>query len=245
MGKLPLQGRAEAVAVAQCQWVGISLLTLHDYNGEVSMKIKASGPTRYALSFTSGALLMKEAVIIAPVYLRERDWLQVRELVEANNLLQTRTMASSNRLAREVVQRLAVLSDDEIEVIVDATATERGHLLWAAACRRYGIIGEFAEDVLRERFLLMVGTLDYDDFDSFIRGKALWHEEVAGLKHSTLRKLRTNLFRMLVEAGLLAEDGRILHATLSERVALALDARVPSDVRYFPAGNRSVATRAG
>lgn len=30
--------------------------------------------SRYALSFTSGALLMREALIAAPLYLREHDW---------------------------------------------------------------------------------------------------------------------------------------------------------------------------
>ena len=73
------------------------------------------------------------------------------------------------------MQRLAVLTDDEIELLIDATATERAHLLWAAACRRYDLIGEFAEEVVRERFLLLTPTLSYEDFDSFVRGKALWH----------------------------------------------------------------------
>ena len=117
------------------------------------------------------------------------------------------------------MQRLAVLTDDEIELLIDATTTERGHLLWAAACRRYDLIGEFAEEVLRERFLLLTPTLDHDDFDSFVRGKALWHEELAELKESTLRKLRANVFRMLREAGLLSDDGHILQAVLSHRVA--------------------------
>ncbi len=84
---------------------------------------------RYALSFTSGALLMREAVIAAPLYLRERDWSRVRALIAGDNLLQARTAASGSRLAREVAQRLAVLTDDEIELLLEATATERGHLL--------------------------------------------------------------------------------------------------------------------
>ena len=119
---------------------------------------------------------------------------------------------------------------------MDSTTSERGHLLWAAACRRYDLIGEFAEEVLRERFLLLTPKLDYDDFNSFVRSKALWHEEVADLKDSTLRKLRSNVFRMLVEAGLLSEDGRILQAVLSTRVSDALSARTPSDIRFFPTG---------
>ena len=177
---------------------------------------------------------MREAVIAAPLYLRERDWSKVRALIADDNLLQTRTAASGSRLAREVVQRLAVLTDDEIELLMEATATERGHLLWAAACRRYDLIGEFAEEVVRERFLLLTSTLGYEDFDSFVRGKALWHSELAELKESTLRKLRANVFRMLNEAGLLSDDGHLLQAVLSQRVASALAARSPSDLRFYP-----------
>jgi hypothetical protein len=192
--------------------------------------------SRYALSFTSGALLTREAVVAAHIYLRVHDWAKVRELIEEDNLLQTRTRSSGFRLAREAAQRLSVLTEDEIELLIDATPSERGHLMWTAACRRYDLIGEFAEEVLRERFLIFVPTLGYDDFDSFIRGKALWHEEVADLKDSTLRKLRSTVFRMLVEAGLLSDDGRIVQAVLSTRVADALSARTPSDVRFFPTG---------
>ena len=192
--------------------------------------------SRYALSFTSGALLMREALIAAPIYLREHDWAKVRQLIEEDNLLQSRTVATGQRLAREVAQRLAVLAEDELGLLVDSTTSERGHLLWAAACRRYDLIGEFAEEVLRERFLLLTPTLEHDDFNSFVRSKALWHQEVAELKDSTLSKLRSNIFRMLMEAGLLTEDGRILHAVLSTRVSGALSARTPSDVRFFPMG---------
>ena len=179
---------------------------------------------------------MREAVIAAPLYLREHDWARVRELIEEDNLLQSRTRSSGFRLAREVAQRLAVLDDDEIELLLDATTSERGYLMWAAACRRYALIGDFAEEVLRERFLILASTLDYEDFDGFIRGKALWHEEVADLKDSTLRKLRSTVFRMLVEAGLLSDDGHILQAVLSTRVADSLSARTPTDIRFFPIG---------
>lgn len=196
----------------------------------------SDSPTRYALSFTSGALLMREALVAAPIYLREHDWAKVRALIEEDNLLQSRTRSSGFRLAREVAQRLAVLTDDEIGLLIDATTSERGHLMWVAACRRYDLIGEFAEEVLRERFLILASTLGYGDFDSFVRGKAIWHEEVAGLKDSTLQKLRSTAFRMLVEAGLLSREGHILQAALSTRVAEALSARTPSDIRFFPIG---------
>lgn len=192
---------------------------------------------RYALSFTSGALLMREALIVAPLYLRERSWGTVRAAIEEDNLLQSRTVASGHRLAREVAERLAVLTVDEIEMLVAATATERGHLLWAAACRRYVFIGEFAEEVVREKFLLLTRSLSYDDFDYFVRGKALWHEELSALRRSTLHKLRSTAFRMLSEAGLLSDEGHLLPAMPSQRVISVLSQRTPSDLRFFPAAD--------
>ncbi len=188
---------------------------------------------RYALSFTSGALLTREAVIAAPLFLEVRDWNAVRNRLRAENLLQARTASSGFRLAREVAQRLAVLTDAELHLLQDASPSERGHLMWIAACRRYAFIGDFAEEVVRERFLLLTPTLGYDDFDSFVRGKALWHPELAEVKDSTLQKLRSTVFRMLTEAGLLVGD-EIVHAPLSERVRDALDAQVQSDVRFLP-----------
>lgn len=198
------------------------------------MKAVMAQAVPYALSFTSGSLLMAESNVVVPVYLRERDWTRVRALVEEANLLQSRTMASSHRRAREIAQRLAVMTDDELEVMAVASSGERAHLLWAAACRRYLLIGEFAEEVLRERFLTLSETVTHDDFDAFLLAKAIWHDEIAELKESTTRKLRANVFRMLVEAGLLGDDGRIIPALLSERVAMLMDARTPSDLRFFP-----------
>lgn len=189
---------------------------------------------RYALSFTSGALLTREAIVAVALYRKTRDWTVVRQVISEDNLLQSRTMSAGFRLAREAAQRLSVLTDHELDLLADASATERGHLMWAAACRRYTFIGEFAEEVLRERFLLLTPTLSYDEFDVFLRGRALWHPELDEVRESTLKKLRAVIFRMLVEAGLLTERGEIVPAVISGRLVDAFDSQEPSDLRYFP-----------
>lgn len=190
--------------------------------------------SRYALSFSSGSLLMRESVVAVPIYLCERDWGAVRDRLQRENLLQARTFTSAQRRSRETVQRLEVLTDSELELLVDATSTERGHLLWTAACRRYALIGEFAEEVLRDKFLLLATSVTHDDFDAFVREKALWHEELSDLRESTLIKLRATLFRMLVEAGLISDTWAISQVLLSDRVVELLERRTPSDVRFFP-----------
>lgn len=189
---------------------------------------------RYALSFTSGGLLSREAAVLASVYLSERDWVRVRHSSIEQNLLQARTTSSSERVTRETIQRLSVFGDNELHLLMASSHTERSHLMWVAACRRYELIGDFAEEVLRERFLLLTPTLDHEDFDRFITGKSLWHPELDELKTSTRVKLRQTVFRMLHEAGLLSQDGEIIPAVVSERIRDALTAREPSDIRFLP-----------
>lgn len=192
------------------------------------------GKLRYALSFTSGALLASEAAVIAPVYLRGHDWRSTRTQVKDGKLLQTRVASSTTRVLGGLIPRLQLLTDAELQIVADGTSTERGHLMWAAACRRYDLIGEFAEEVLRERFLTLAGTVSYEDYDSFYRAKAMWHDELDEVTDLSYKKLRQVLFKMMVEAGLLDTQGRIEPAVLSARVAGCLNERMPSDIRYFP-----------
>lgn len=194
----------------------------------------ADSPERYALSFTSGGLLLREATVLASLYLAEGDWGDVRKVAVERNVLQARTSSSSVRVVRETVQRLSVLTDAEIKLLADAGPSERQILMWAAACRRYRLIAEFAEEVVRERFLLMTPSLSTDDFDRFLVGKSLWHPELDELKSSTSMKLRQNMFRMLQDTGLLTERGSIVPAVMSERVIETLNRRTPSDIRFFP-----------
>lgn len=198
------------------------------------MSSSSAASSRYALSFTTGGLLERQAAVLAPMYVEHRDWEKVRDVAVEQNALQGRTRSTRVRLVRETVKRMSTLADREVEIVADVTATERGHLMWAAACRRYALVGEFAEEVLRERFLTLAGTVSYADYDSFYRTKAIWHDELDAVSDATYKKLRQVLFKMMVEAELLTAQGAIEPALLSTRVAECLGEHTPSDVRFFP-----------
>ena len=188
----------------------------------------------YELSFTTGGLLDREAAVLAPVFIEHGDWEKVRDVAVNENLLQARTRSTGVRRARETIKRLSALSDREIANLAELSASERGQLMWAAACRRYDLIGEFAEEVLRDRFLALAGTISHEDYDSFYRAKALWHDELGAVTTLTYKKLRQVLFRMMFEAGLLTADGAIEPVLISARAAELLTQRNPSDMRFFP-----------
>lgn len=198
------------------------------------MSSNSTGTPRYALSFTTGGLLEREAAVLVPVYLEHRDWTKVRDVAVEENLLQSRTHSTRVRRVRETIKRMSALSGREIEILADITASERGNLMWAAACRRYDLIGEFAEEVLRERFLTLSGTVSYEDYNSFYNAKAMWHDELGAVTDLSYKKLRQVLFKMMVEAGLLTTEGAIEPALLSARIVDCLTQRTPSDLRFFP-----------
>lgn len=188
---------------------------------------------RYKLSFSVGRLYLEFAPLAARLFSEHRDWSAVRSEIDSSNLLQARTVSSARRNSHELVQRLQNLTDSETELLIDGTADERAHLMWAATCRRYELIAEFAEEVLRERYLLMAPDLQPEHFDAFLRGKALWHPELENLAQSTLLKLRSTLFLMMREAEFITANGTIVPAVISNRVRGELAKKTPSDVRLF------------
>lgn len=193
-----------------------------------------SDETRYKLSFTTGGLLASECRVLAAEYLRLGDWREARASVRANNLIQKRTASAVARISREAMDRASMLTDAELEIVVGGNAPERQQLVWLAICLQYPFVADFAEEEVRERYLSMSNELGPGALDTFFVKKSFWHGELEDLKPSTKNKLRQNLFRMLREALIVSETGRILPQVIGERVADALRKRGPGSFLVFP-----------
>lgn len=191
-------------------------------------------PEPYRLSFTTGGLFIQEAPVVAARYLGLRDWKHARAQVRSENLLQLRTAAAATRISKELTARLELLDTAELECLVEGSVRERGYLLWAAACRRYPLIREFAVDVLLQHYLSLRHQLTLKDYDAFYSSKAAWHDELDEIALSTQSKLRQNLFRMLREADLLSDQSLIQPALLTPRVAQLLARPGKAALQIFP-----------
>lgn len=178
--------------------------------------------SKYRMSFTVGGLLYQEAVSAANLYTKSKDWTNVREEILKTNLFQARTINSLERICREVLSRLKLLSPEQLKIIQDGSRQEQLQMLWIAVCKRYSFIRDFAIEVIREKFLLMDYALTEEDYTIFFDTKAEWHEELEKLKSSTKKKLKQVLFRILREAEITSEVNIILPSILTKRVARAL-----------------------
>lgn len=183
---------------------------------------------------------MQEAPLVAKHYLATRDWIQTRTEMRSQNLLQVRTASAALRLSKELVTRLECLELPELEDLLEANLRDRGYLLWAAACRRYTFIHDFAVEVLREHHLLLRREISFGDYDAYCNAKALWHTELDEIAPSTHHKLRQNLFRMLREANLISSQQHIQPAMLSSRLAQLLARRGREELLIFPVTDNEI-----
>lgn len=214
---------------------------------------------RYRLSFTVGGLLAEQGRTVAGLMVgdtavaaavdtlpsadRDDDAFAPAELLEsvrrcavAENVLQIRTHAAGVRIVNEVIKRLSALTMGELRCIADADMLQpdRRALMWVAMCRYYALVGEFAQEVLREHFLIGTTTITYGDYEHFMLGKAMWHPEIDDLSTSTSAKLRSNVFKAMAEAGLVNRtDDTIIPSLLSREVAGILMRR-PESFGFFP-----------
>jgi len=189
---------------------------------------------RYSMSFTTGGLFYSESVKLAELFLELNDWNAIRNKVLSENLLQARTQNTSKRFCREIISRLKMLSVQELELLINGTSQEQAYLLWLAICRRYTFIGDFAVEIIRERFISLKADLSNEDFEAFIHKKSEWHSEIDAIQPSTRSKLRQVLFKMLREAELLTVNNTINAALLSPRLVQVIAHHKRQDLSFFP-----------
>lgn len=191
-------------------------------------------PKKYKLSFTAASLSVMNSIQITEIYLKYKDWALTKQAVKEGNVLQSRTNSRAIRVMRELIQRLEMLTDDQLELIASGSPTEQKYLLWFAACKTYKLIEEFAVEVLHEKFLGRNLILTDMDYDAFFNRKADWNEGLNQITNSTQKKIRQVLLLMAKEAELLSDDNQILRAMLSNRLIEALRPEAPTSFQVFP-----------
>ncbi len=186
------------------------------------------------MAFTTGGLFHRESVALAMLFLELNDWNTVREKVLSENLLQSRTLSTSQRVFREIISRLKTLERSELDLLISGSPQEQKYLLWLAVCRHYRFIADFAEEVIRERYIGLKHDLDYEEFDFFFNKKSEWHPELEEIQPTTRNKLRQVLFKILREAELLTVRNTINASMLSQRLLASLPHQRRRDVFVFP-----------
>tara|TARA_R110000787_G_scaffold136062_6_gene248463 strand:- start:6242 stop:6826 length:585 start_codon:yes stop_codon:yes gene_type:complete len=187
------------------------------------------------MSFTTGGLFLNESVKVAQLHRDGEPWRDTAKRALDRGTTALPKSVSNSRSLREITNRLRTLTEQERRFLCEhADRTDQQALLWLATCRAYRFVGEFAEDVIRDRYLAYQMDLPLSAFDIAFDNKAEWDEGIANLSASTRRKLRQILFRIMREAGILSQDHRIQASILSTRLKQMINDNNSNELAYFP-----------
>lgn len=188
----------------------------------------------YLMSFGTGGLYINESAAIATLHMPELSWEETAVRAREAGAFPVRKESSAKRTIREIAHRLRCLDEEELRLLIDGVRDDQQALLWLAACRAYRFIGEFAEEVVADRFKAFRTDLSYDDFDAFFARKSESVQKLAEISEGTRAKLRAVLFRLMREAGILSPDDRIIGSMLSIRLKELIERKGEEELRFFP-----------
>lgn len=189
----------------------------------------------YRLSFTALSLALHDSIKVAEVFISCNDWTTAREILTENNVLQSRTIARNKRVISELIQRLSLLTMEQLTVLVEGSLEEQKLMLWYAVCKTYTFIRDFAIEVLHQKFLAMDKQIARNDVNAFFLRKLDLHIELEEITESTKVKLLSRVFRMLQEADLVNPNGLIVRVIPSRRLAIALSPDADFAFKIYPA----------
>lgn len=189
---------------------------------------------QYKIGFARPALL-RETVLVAQEYQQHGNWDLVKASIRENNLLQTRTVRSSDIMYSEIQKRLSLLNEHQVEVISEDYSQDVRQLVWIAICKQYPFIGDFSIEVLLPAYINGRSQVDYDDYGYFFNSKADWHPELEKVSDKTRSNARQTLFQIMRQCELLTESNQLIPQIISSAVQ---NCTPDSELEYIPGAIR-------
>jgi hypothetical protein len=190
--------------------------------------------SEYSLSFTTGAALIRESVMIADIYVQLRHWPDVRSKVLTENSLQSRTVSTLKKLYGEVSKRLKLLTDDQLVMLATGSETQVKALVWLAICRQYTFIHDFTIEVIVPHYSAARFSLTHEDYDAFFNAKAEWHDNLDSASKQTKSKARQVFFKMMKECGITGDSNELQPQRFDAQLVQMIKASEPDELRLYP-----------
>lgn len=165
--------------------------------------------TDYLMSYTAAGLMYPESLAIAESYVKTYDWGKTWGQIRTDNLMQKRSQATIERQRGELVKRLKMLNDSEMEELVSADPDRQRELLWIAVRRTYTFINEICTELLPEKAASSDPFITSSDLRAFYDQKSMEHENLRNYTESTRGKLIRNAMTLMRQAGIIDENGAI------------------------------------
>jgi hypothetical protein len=161
----------------------------------------AEAHLKYRADITAGSLKVAESRVIADLLLRQADDAAWKAALREENVLQTRSPRTADRLSILIRGRLETMTSDLWKLIKDGNSTVATHACLAAAVKHSALLADFLELVVKEQYRIFADKLTYKMWDDFIADCQNRDAELPEWSESTIKRLRSSVFQILEQAG--------------------------------------------
>ena len=175
----------------------------------------------YNMSFTAGAAMLNEMHAVAEALVEcDGDWERTKDKTFKENLMEKEKMSSNIRYFALMKQRLEVLNEAELDMLVNGTVAVRRLIVLLAICKAHSFIYDFISEYVRDCFYNQYEKISYANFNEFYNEKKYEHPEIEQVSELTVAKMRQVVFRILEQTELIedTETGILRRPYLSEAV---------------------------
>lgn len=160
---------------------------------------------KYKIGFTSGALLLKEAIPFVEAV--QNGIITLNDTSNVNShIIPINSESSRKRTLRELKTRFRSIDGEMLEMFIGDETETKKLILFYAACKTYPIIVDFMHDVVLDRWQQMKYELTSEDFAIYLNKKA----DASGAEilnsQISIAKAGQVILRMFRELGLLNKN---------------------------------------
>lgn len=185
---------------------------------------------RYKANITAGSLLIPESRKVAQLLLEEVGNAGWKDAIESQNILQRRSISTAMRIAALIRVRLKLMEPALWKLIVNGDSTVATHAVFASAIKHCQLLGDYLDLVVREQFNRFEDRLSIRIWDDYIVECTQRDPLMGKFPDSTAIKIRSNIHKVLVEAGYL----RDVRSKILQRVEIS-----PEVIGYLEANNEN------
>ncbi|MBP7846553.1 MAG: DUF1819 family protein [Burkholderiales bacterium] len=159
----------------------------------------------YKANYLRAGLLLEETKIIANLLKDGNDFTQIKQQVEQNNLLNTKSQVTAKTYFSLIRSRLELVKPELCYLMADSDRELSSQAIFVAAIKYSPLVGDFLRLALRQRIKEFYTDCPYSVWDAYLEQCYTRDAEMAIFSPSSYNKLRSQTYNILIDGGFISD----------------------------------------